>query len=689
MSLPLLRNTLRLQTVCYNCLRTPVARFSVHASLSGSTTEQKYDPGNLTDDNPAFDLEETSDGYAQIPQKTTRAEAYLASLNAAGVNPTLPDLEALRPAQLPHPDSKTYPDVFNGLVESLCRSFSKNQLRSFVQMYHIQCKSGVHLPKVYFAEAIIEKAWGWPLLKDVEKAKRDRTEVSVKSFPVTASELFLILGQDGVDLLQLSVEYKVHISLTSHPLSLRVEGLRGDLRKITERIYKIKRNIVKETIQLPVRQPIRRDLIQRISRLAGAYIENVGELGKLKVYAKDDRHLASAKRLVSRAAQELVVLSTIPHLSYSPYRGEVDGEVGNSLQDSYAMYPFLTPRALPWTMNTAGAFRIRKVGEWLAGHTTEDISQTGGLADGKGVISEFSGTTADIYHLVRATSPLPQARRTVKATLGHLLFTTTSSGQRATLTPPYQGHHQLPKITSWIQNHDIKSSFVTSLPSSFVDATPSKERILHRVDSLSPALKTLSLEVDIPQTTDHALNDSKDDTSESEVNPTPSDGSIKLSFKCFQGQQRITNLMLPDRPMDIQLAAVDTITVEDSSIPPGLKRYTDDLRAFLRKEATHVQPDPPLFVEDKGETYILHSSSSVRQSCEDSDPTRQSGLSDSGVQVTTESILDLENGQKTTQCQITCLDINSQEVWKNFLKGCDNLTATNRREKPSLYLHIR
>ena len=57
----------------------------------------------------------------------------------------------------------------------------------------------------------------------------------------------------------------------------------------------------------------------------------------------------------------------------------------------YAMYPFLSPRTLPWYMNTSGAFRIRRVGEWLTNTTKgENLQDTKGLAGGMGTISNLA-----------------------------------------------------------------------------------------------------------------------------------------------------------------------------------------------------------------------------------------------------------------------------------------------------------
>jgi hypothetical protein len=44
-------------------------------------------------------------------------------------------------------------------------------------------------------------------------------------------------------------------------------------------ILKTIQSITEDTIRLPTRTPIRPDLVQRISRLAGAFIENIGDEG--------------------------------------------------------------------------------------------------------------------------------------------------------------------------------------------------------------------------------------------------------------------------------------------------------------------------------------------------------------------------------------------------------------------------
>ena len=51
---------------------------------------------------------------------------------------------------------------------------------------------------------------------------------------------------------------------------------------------------------------------------------------------------------------------------------------------AYSLYPFLSPRSIPWTLNVSGAFRVRKVGDWLRVHGAEEVERTGGLGGRQG-----------------------------------------------------------------------------------------------------------------------------------------------------------------------------------------------------------------------------------------------------------------------------------------------------------------
>jgi hypothetical protein len=75
-------------------------------------------------------------------------------------------------------------------------------------------------------------------------------------------------------------------------------------------------------------------------------------------------------------------------LSYLPPNVESKTLVPlNILPPSYSLYPFFSPRSLPWNMPVS-AFRVRRVGEWLGHDTSEDPRETGGLVSGRATIAD-------------------------------------------------------------------------------------------------------------------------------------------------------------------------------------------------------------------------------------------------------------------------------------------------------------
>lgn len=115
------------------------------------------------------------------PLDPTRLDRYLASIRAADLQPTLDDVERCKPESFSLPDSSRYATEYTNLLETLCRSFSKDQLRRFTELYKLDpIWTRSSRRKTEYAESIIEKAWGWPSLKEIERKRRDTTEVLAK-----------------------------------------------------------------------------------------------------------------------------------------------------------------------------------------------------------------------------------------------------------------------------------------------------------------------------------------------------------------------------------------------------------------------------------------------------------------------------------------------------------------------------
>jgi hypothetical protein len=112
----------------------------------------------------------------------TKVEQHLAFVKATKTTVTLADIERCQPPKHSHPGSQQYETDYNTLLDTLVRSFSTKQLRTFVQLYNLE----PHLThwkrtKWDYAVSIIEHQWNWPSLTQIQKEQRDRTEVTCKS----------------------------------------------------------------------------------------------------------------------------------------------------------------------------------------------------------------------------------------------------------------------------------------------------------------------------------------------------------------------------------------------------------------------------------------------------------------------------------------------------------------------------
>ena len=116
-----------------------------------------------------------------IGEPFSRVQSYLASINASGIEPTLSDLDRYKPERPPIHSPK-YPEVYKATLNTLVRSFTKEQLRKFlVQLLGMSRHCSTSRKKVEYAESLMEQHWKWPKLADVEQEKRDKTEIVVES----------------------------------------------------------------------------------------------------------------------------------------------------------------------------------------------------------------------------------------------------------------------------------------------------------------------------------------------------------------------------------------------------------------------------------------------------------------------------------------------------------------------------
>ncbi|KAG0708968.1 hypothetical protein DFH29DRAFT_889946 [Suillus ampliporus] len=750
MSSPLLRTS---RSLCWSCLRWQRHRlYSSQAALATSaaptcslqqTVTVSAGPSNppartkpqkrtqVPRETKAGQLvEDETPLQSRNPLEPTRVDLYLASIHAAGLEPTLDDIERCRSKRHSSPESSKYAEEYNNLLDTLCRSFSKDQLRKFTELYNLDpIWTRSSRRKVEYAESIMEKQWNWPSLKEIERRQRDKTEVVVKTFTVNPSQLFLLLGKDGADLLQLSMQYNVHISLASNPLALRVEGLRGAMKQLTEHLSELKKGIIDEIVELPSKQPIRQDLVQRISRLAGAYVENLGHKGKIRICAKDTEKMDTAKRLAIRASTETQTGNFSPLLCYVPTKAKLEHPVAPSfMPHTYSIYPFLSPRSLPWTMIKGGSFRVRRVADWLGAAATEDTSETGGLAGGQGKVVTKTEESKDLEALLRSAPKTPDHERLVSASFGHIVLGSPSPTGHSVLSPPLKGNWTLSKILKWLYTSNVPLTFVPSLPATLLNSPPSNQKVLHRVlyrtlpesqleNSLHQELIKLELEFSTSDMTgskaaglghgdsdrvlasdlstleldvDHDTSSSLEllqDSATSErpsmnVEPNPREVIVNVSeATCLEGIESTLDVMMPDRPMDIQFTVFDHTDVCAGDQPPLLVEYTNQLRYFLTSQDREaIQPQPPATFNFRGRTYFLQTSLSVRKVIETTQLPPGAGENMEqfvSARIITESVLDLESNQKFTTSQVTLDHSAGQEAWTRFLASCDLVSSAS------------
>ncbi|TFK41054.1 hypothetical protein BDQ12DRAFT_678804 [Crucibulum laeve] len=616
----------------------------------------------------------------------SKVQKYLNHLASTKNTLTLEDFEKYKPKTHSSPATSNYEVEYNALLDTLVRSFSSQQLRQLIRRY------GRNLPakktKWNLAVTIIEKQWGWPSLTEIQKQQRDWSEVSYQTFLLDPQQCFLLLGKDGADLLNLSSKYNVHVSLSARPLSLKVEGLRGSLERLSTCITQFKEGIEDEIFTLPSIQ-VGQDLMQRISRLSGAFIESAGQ-DKIRIFYHQREAQASitAKRLLAAVSTESNQES--PLLIYAPHDAPVSSNPSSlsMFLQTYSLYPFFASQSLPWTSSATSLFRLRRVGEWPESNAMEDVLQTGGLAGSLGSIvaldkasNDLKTRLLDIQH-----EKHPLSTRTISVSSGHLLWSSPSE-KYATLKPPLKGSWQLSKLLDWLQSHSVGHIFSPSPPRPLLTLPADHQYILHRLvysslnvssnkESFKPSNITFEVMLGSKKYSNETIlrsvgkGEDTDYSTNQYGNSELSEQNINLEPSCHLSTESKLNLLIPDRPMDLSFSVVDKLGISNVTWPEELKFYYHQLEQFLIGARDDIpQPDTPLVFAHAGVQYALKSNTSVRQSvkCISSDIQNFNAIS--------ETIQDTDSNQKTTTCRVLCEDITSDKAWKDFLSRCDWLTT--------------
>jgi len=615
----------------------------------------------------------------------------------------------------------------------ISRSFTKLQLEQLLSQLGITVQKGEK--KDTHVKLLLEN-WRMPPPVKVEEEVED--ELAERDFPLLPSELFLLMGTDGSDLLRLSHTYQARLTPIPNPLRLRAYGKSDALENMAAEIESRKANMISRTWKLECSAGVRSDLIQTISRISGAFIENAGE-AEVRVTALDEESAEVARRLAERAGIEARDAVRRPILAHIPPRDEPSAGLHSHLsrQNHYALYPFLVPGILPWTMGYSNPFRVRRVGDWF----TEDQRATSSPSISSGRWCSNDGTSKTLREALLGGLPaLPLGfSRTVCATAGYNLVSAPGSQSlaRVSLVPPIRELFNFDTFMNWLTAGNGSTTFLPGVPPN-IRADTLKPRRLAAVEdvlvyrlryqarddsSVTPPKKPPPrtpppastrnrkevFDVQINFTMWEAYNStfispvhsehgSSHDVStfispiqsESDLPRRPLDrytsGSSAIPPRVMmarRGSSSSLDVLLPDRQFDMQISVLDLIRVASTDIPKALLEHLVDCRRAFA--ANDKLPESPFTLVLDDVTYHLTASEVVRTSQhEESDVNRifEGGAPHGQTAVTVvEKVADRDIlDQQTLQCRVYSSEPRLDVIWDKFLAQCEDITGVPEEE---------
>ncbi|KAF8501886.1 hypothetical protein JB92DRAFT_2975107 [Gautieria morchelliformis] len=383
---------------------------------------------------------------------------------------------------------------------------------------------------------------------------------------------------------------------------------------------------------------------------------------------------------------------------------------------------------------TPYVYRVRKVCDWL-GQTRNGAMGSSSLTDSIGEMIDSTGQPQSLREalgLPDLDSVNVDHLRQVKITarFGHFVFA-PAAGLKS-LLPPLRGSWRFSKFFDWIRVDAARMTFIPELPNTSINSSPLSltilSRLVYRSSTLTVASSgerteavaspststTLRFEVILPQSTWREQNSEPSaqedrfeatvrtmynqqdtvtgprllsDEHSSVVQPsqmdTPSSppetprSSSDDPVRLWKGVETVVNIMLPDRPMDMQLSSFESTPIPSDSEPPELRDYASGLSHCLRHADLSSRPIPPLHVAYEGIRYVLDTDATVQSSTHlvtDFSTTEQ-------VDVTVENAVDVESNHQVDSCFVACSEPNAASTWHKFLGACDRLTWLRARRE--------
>ncbi|KAH8835196.1 hypothetical protein DL96DRAFT_1573279 [Flagelloscypha sp. PMI_526] len=672
------------------------------------------------------------------PDKTLRK--YLPAANVDDTPPLSPDeltrqreeslaeFEKCIPTERPGP--KKYTQAYREIMNTVLGKYSRRQLTNFAKKEYKLSSVDAKMRKEKIAEIIFREQWNWESPEDIEREHIRWNTITTIELPIAPRDFFFVLGQDGRRLRDICTDNSVTVTTTQSPDSnsivLTFEGAQGHIDAALSTIRQVALDIQENVLEFKKAPSLPSHLTTKISRLSGVLVKELSP-GKFRLdfIKSHPDSLNIAKRLLARAVCERA--SHLLSYSYIPPPRRF-GEVIASRR--YSQYPFLTSQALPWISPPNKLFRVRRVSEWLATRTMEDIRDTGGLPGGNGQI--LTPALEEIRLRLALLSSIPQTtdnRITVHATSGHLVHVAANASE--SILPPLPGRWPITQYFKWQEDSGGQRLFVPSISRQVLKTDFSTERKLYQLEyrpsrsaadtMLTKSWKNIRLEIKLEEKTpqpslsrasppppsgdlasvlsnllDHYQQDpdhprpqsrqlaSSDpqisDTIEPEPHSSPESDIPALSqAQCTVGDEFALTLMSGDRPMDAQFNVSSTRDLPEQDWPQPLSNFYETLKKSMTGEISSF-PTVPLSFEFDNTVYYLHSNYNIRQYVET--------ISHFLGTATTERILEEDTQQKFGQTRVFCSDINSESEWIKFLHRCDWLMTDSSDEVSVPFIDI-
>lgn len=368
---------------------------------------------------------------------------------------------------------------------------------------------------------IMSSRWNMIHPAVIKEYLAEENATSEQDYPVSPSELFIFLGRDGENLLHLAKELKMNITVDREQTSadlkqastsgkapsrpgfiIHASGAAGNHKRLKRHLEEQRSLMTVRMVVLPIGPLLSPALLQSISRISGAFVENVhakfaeleeneNSVASVLITARNPRSAYTAERLVQRAAMEDAHRFQIPLFSLTRSdtvgvdildAAESPDAHGNDAK--YALYPFGTHGFRIQQVQDGSELPTDAQGQGRVVDSDEAFILTGKERpsdDAKTVPTNLKGEAMDLRKFIfgdaEGLSEVGKAK--ITATYGHIAFKAASS---PALISPLPNPASRKSVLEWTDKQEAKSrTFIPGQVPLVARSVPDKIISIHRL----------------------------------------------------------------------------------------------------------------------------------------------------------------------------------------------------------------